>query len=38
MMTVRRIAASLLVSAAAGLAPGAVAAQPKPGDLDIVLR
>ncbi len=39
MMTVRRIAASLLVSAAAfGIAPGAVAAQPKPGDLDIVLR
>ncbi len=39
MMTVRRISASLLVSAAAfGIAPGAVAAQPKPGDLDIVLR
>jgi len=39
MMTVRRIAASLLFSAAIlGSEPTATLAQPKPGDLDIVLR
>jgi outer membrane lipoprotein-sorting protein len=39
MMTFRRIAASLLLYAALfGGTPPAVAAQPKPGDLDIVLR
>jgi outer membrane lipoprotein-sorting protein len=39
MMKARRIAASLLFSAAAlAAAPASIAAQPKPGDLDIVLR